>query len=311
MATQQSTPMFGSGFGSMTTQIKPTVNPFAFNTKGNAPLFPSQNTNAHIASWSTPTQITNTQGSVSPTNTQQADNGHGFGSTTTQIQPIVTPFAFNTKGNTPLFPSQNISSIFPSQNTNAHISSWSTPTQITNTQGGVLPTNTQQADNGHGFGSTTTQIQPTVTPFAFNTNAHIGSSSTPTQITNTQGGVSPTNTQQADKGQIIQCLNDSKNIQIEILKQLNLLNQKNVTQQTKIIHTHTGVSCNGCMKPIIYGMRYKCIFCRDFDFCEECEVNLASTHDSTHSFIKIKDTNNFNMMIHKVIMFNIPEPVIV
>jgi hypothetical protein len=167
---------------------------------------------------------------------------------------------------------------------------------------------TQKSAPNFGFSSMINQTQPFVNPFENtslftpqNTNPHIASWSTPNQITKTSDII------QADKGKIIQALNDSKNIQIEILNELKLLNQKIVTQQTKNIHI--GVSCNGCMKTNIYGIRYKCVFCRDFDLCEECDVNLAFTHDPNHSFIKIKNTDNFNMMIQKVPMFNIPEQV--
>jgi hypothetical protein len=62
---------------------------------------------------------------------------------------------------------------------------------------------------------------------------------------------------------------------------------------------HIGVFCNGCMKNNIAGARYKCLVCKDFDLCEDCEAKTAPVHDDTHVFIKIKDTQVFTSLIEK------------
>lgn len=128
-----------------------------------------------------------------------------------------------------------------------------------------------------------------------------------------------------EKGQIIQCLTESKNVQLAILNELKQVNEKlkttNATPQfppppsassslfappvfptpgqavTKNIHI--GVFCNGCMKNNIAGVRYKCLVCKDFDLCEDCEAKAVPVHDSTHVFIKIKDTQVFTSLIEK------------
>lgn len=104
----------------------------------------------------------------------------------------------------------------------------------------------------------------------------------------------------ADKGQIVQCLNESKNVQIAILNELKQLNESmkhtHTPQNQTLKPTHTGVFCNVCNKQNITGFRYKCLFCKDFDMCEDCEAK-TNFHDTTHSFIKIKDTNTFNAKI--------------
>lgn len=47
---------------------------------------------------------------------------------------------------------------------------------------------------------------------------------------------------------------------------------------------HNGVTCDGCRKYPITGIRYKCATCPDFDFCEECEANKEHPHE----FLKIR-----------------------
>lgn len=49
-----------------------------------------------------------------------------------------------------------------------------------------------------------------------------------------------------------------------------------------VVHRH--VTCDGCRKFPIVGIRYKCSVCPDFDFCSECE----STKEHDHAFLKIK-----------------------
>jgi hypothetical protein len=51
---------------------------------------------------------------------------------------------------------------------------------------------------------------------------------------------------------------------------------------------HSTVACDGCDVSPIVGIRYKCIVCKNFDYCEVCEENL--NHE--HSFIKILRPEN-------------------
>ena len=41
--------------------------------------------------------------------------------------------------------------------------------------------------------------------------------------------------------------------------------------------------CNACVKTIV-GIRYVCVGCEDFDYCQSCVVNKRSEHDSSHQF---------------------------
>jgi len=48
---------------------------------------------------------------------------------------------------------------------------------------------------------------------------------------------------------------------------------------------HVGVTCDGCQRPI-FGIRYKCTECFDFDLCEDCEA--LQFHPAEHALLKIR-----------------------
>ena len=57
---------------------------------------------------------------------------------------------------------------------------------------------------------------------------------------------------------------------------------------------HPRVTCDGCQGPV-YGIRYKCYTCHDFDYCERCEATI----EHSHPFIKIRTPDSFqNMTVH-------------
>lgn len=104
----------------------------------------------------------------------------------------------------------------------------------------------------------------------------------------------------SEKNGIINCLTESKNIQIAILNELKIISQKSINPVPVPVNNqvHLGISCDCCGTMNIIGMRYKCIFCKNFDMCEQCEAK-TTTHDPSHLFVKVKDTNNYNMSVEK------------
>ena len=59
-------------------------------------------------------------------------------------------------------------------------------------------------------------------------------------------------------------------------------------QQQGVVHQ--GVVCDGCSGPI-YGTRYKCLVCRDYDLCSSCEGK--GTHVE-HNMVSITDPHSYN-----------------
>jgi hypothetical protein len=59
---------------------------------------------------------------------------------------------------------------------------------------------------------------------------------------------------------------------------------------------HPDISCDGCESRILDDqIRYACLDCQDFDFCEQCEedtLKRTSHADGKHVFAKIRDSRN-------------------
>jgi hypothetical protein len=97
--------------------------------------------------------------------------------------------------------------------------------------------------------------------------------------------------------QMLSCLQESKNIQTAMLQEIKQLQMKQSSEH-EYKNTHYGIYCDACKKGNIQGVRYKCLFCKDYDICEECEAK-QNVHDPLHVFVKIRESMSFTAVIEK------------
>ena len=60
---------------------------------------------------------------------------------------------------------------------------------------------------------------------------------------------------------------------------------------------HDGVTCDSCRCQPVYGIRWKCAKCYDFDLCTKCY--MCDKHSVDHEFVRIdKDSSpRYNVMV--------------
>lgn len=74
--------------------------------------------------------------------------------------------------------------------------------------------------------------------------------------------------------------------QIVTESKLKIENEEKYDVKTPIsVEIHKNITCNGCGKEIV-GIRYLCVYCSDFDYCEECEKEKGYIH--MHPFYKLR-----------------------
>ena len=56
---------------------------------------------------------------------------------------------------------------------------------------------------------------------------------------------------------------------------------------------HPGITCDGCNGPV-YGTRYKCSGCPNYDLCSACKVKGIHTH---HKMAAIKNPQGFPLIL--------------
>ena len=83
-------------------------------------------------------------------------------------------------------------------------------------------------------------------------------------------------------------INESKiqTTQIVMESKLKLEENNNNIKTPNSVEKHIGSVCNGCGEFPIEGIRYKCVECSDFDFCENCYEEKKYIHK--HSFYKLR-----------------------
>jgi len=169
----------------------------------------------------------------------------------------------------------------------------------------IPPTTT--SNNGFTLnqtGTTATTATAVNNGFAWNQSA----TSATTPVINGFGWNQTPTTPTAPIDQMVHCLQESKNVQLEMLQELKNLSMKFGSSTSPINSlfkpVHNEVFCDICKKTNIQGIRYKCLFCKNFDMCEDCEAK-NNLHDPYHVFIKIKDTATFHsVMAHKPLLFD-------
>jgi len=77
-----------------------------------------------------------------------------------------------------------------------------------------------------------------------------------------------------------------------------LITGKQQLQETQSFIQHINVTCDGCMKSPIVGNRYKCLFCPNVDFCQNCHLSMNHLHDSNHPLLCIRDSNLYASSIY-------------
>ena len=91
-------------------------------------------------------------------------------------------------------------------------------------------------------------------------------------------------------------INESKIKFNEIIMESTIKREDNEEEEDDNIQTpcsvekHKGITCSGCGECPIVGIRYKCVFCPHFDYCEKCEEEKGSVH--SHPLYKLRFTIN-------------------
>ena len=58
---------------------------------------------------------------------------------------------------------------------------------------------------------------------------------------------------------------------------------------------HNGIKCSLCQRFPIVGIRYKCLQCKSYDLCEECEKTHGMKHG--HLLLKLRNNKQINMVL--------------
>ena len=57
---------------------------------------------------------------------------------------------------------------------------------------------------------------------------------------------------------------------------------------------HHGIKCDLCQKFPIVGIRYKCLQCKSYNLCEDCEIKEGMNHG--HLLLKLRDNRQINLI---------------
>jgi ubiquitin-protein ligase len=80
---------------------------------------------------------------------------------------------------------------------------------------------------------------------------------------------------------------DESAIDVPLVSWLLLLLSNTMHRVSDNAPIHKGSKCRNCNMSPIYGVRYRCVNCVDYDLCETCEADVATRHNKLHLFLKI------------------------
>lgn len=101
---------------------------------------------------------------------------------------------------------------------------------------------------------------------------------------------------------IIDLLTNLTSVVLQIHEQMRCMR---VAHEQHVSNTSTSVfhdvQCNNCAREFMTGVRYKCLFCPEYNICQDCEALTGTKtqydpyfiHDNTHCFIKIRNSSGF------------------
>ena len=76
---------------------------------------------------------------------------------------------------------------------------------------------------------------------------------------------------------------------------INNNNNNNHNNNSKVAvckTVHKGIKCQRCFQEPIIGYRYKCMICKDYNLCDQCEEKNYLNNEHPHDFIKIRKERN-------------------
>ena len=74
-------------------------------------------------------------------------------------------------------------------------------------------------------------------------------------------------------------------IKEEVIKESKIKSEKEEPKEYSEEQIHKNYICDGCGANPIKGPRHKCVICRDFDLCDNCEATI----EHPHPLLKIKN----------------------
>eukprot|EP00731_Ephydatia_muelleri_P019955 Em0012g780a len=77
-----------------------------------------------------------------------------------------------------------------------------------------------------------------------------------------------------------------------------------VTGGDREMYVHYAVTCN-CCEQAIYGVRYKCGNCVNYDLCESCEARSQEVHCPSHVFLKVKTPTPYSHLSKPLLRRNL------